>query len=169
MQHQFVCFLGVAGGGGLGGVARWGSMRFLQSLGCSEMVALMTINVFGCFLIGAAFFWLECSLRRDGSSRLSQLAVTANLKSRGWWPAGDPTLPLALSMRLDRMHRLLAAFIITGFCGGFTTFSAYSLLTAQFASQADWFSWAIHLFGSAALGYLAVWVGMLCARPFVLR
>jgi len=78
-------------------------------------------------------------------------------------------MPLALSHRLGQTRRLLAALFLGGFCGSLTTFSGFSLVTVQLANSADWSGWALHLFGSAVLGYLAVWAGMFCARPMVLR
>ena len=169
MLHQLLCILGVAGGGASGALLRWGSLQVLEQMGCSEMVALLVINLTGCFLLGGMFLWLECSLCRDGSSRLMVVPLAKQLRDRDWWPGGDPTMPLALSHRLGQTRQLLAALFLGGFCGSLTTFSGFSLVTVQLANSADWSGWALHLFGSAALGYLAVWAGMFCARPMVLR
>ena len=60
MLHQLLCILGVAAGGASGGLLRWGSLQVLEQMGCSEMVALLVINLTGCFLLGGQ---AVCSLR----------------------------------------------------------------------------------------------------------
>ncbi len=169
MGHQLLCILGVAVGGALGGLARWKSLHALEQWGCSEMWGLMVINLTGCFMIGAIFLWLECSLCRDGTSRLKGVPFTRQLSNQKWWPEGDPTMPLVLSDRLHQKRQLLTALFLGGFCGSLTTFSGFSLVTMQLARGADWPVLAFHLFGSVILGYIAVWTGMLCVKPFVLR
>lgn len=60
-------------------------------------------------------------------------------------------------------HASAQAFVVVGFCGGLTTFSAFSLENLQMASKQSWGKLAWHLIGSiglcglvALLGYFAV-------------
>ena len=60
-------------------------------------------------------------------------------------------------------------FVMTGLCGGFTTFSAFSLQTVQLLRSNDWASAAAYMaasvllcVGTAALG---VWLGSRFAIP----
>ncbi len=50
-------------------------------------------------------------------------------------------------------------FVMTGICGGFTTFSVFSLETLKFAAQGDYRLAALNIGGSLAIWLLAVWAG----------
>ena len=64
-------------------------------------------------------------------------------------------------------------FVMTGICGGFTTFSVFSLETLQFAAQGEYTLAAINIGGSLVIWLLAVWAGHALAmrlnRPDGLR
>lgn len=56
-------------------------------------------------------------------------------------------------------------FVMTGICGGFTTFSAFSLETLRLAQGGAWLECGLYVFVSAATWLVAVWLGyMLAAR-----
>ena len=50
-------------------------------------------------------------------------------------------------------------FLMTGFCGGFTTFSAFSVETVQMMLAGKWITFALYLFGSITGGLLATFIG----------
>lgn len=50
-------------------------------------------------------------------------------------------------------------FVMTGVCGGFTTFSVFSLETLRFAAQGEYTLAAINIGGSLVIWLLAVWAG----------
>jgi CrcB protein len=60
--------------------------------------------------------------------------------------------------------RLLVA---TGFCGSFTTFSTFSVEAYTLLLGGRYLSGALYLFGSMALGLLAVVLGVALARALV--
>jgi len=49
--------------------------------------------------------------------------------------------------------------VLAGFCGGFTTFSAFSLETLLLVQRAEWMLAAVYTLGSVALWLVAVWLG----------
>ncbi len=55
------------------------------------------------------------------------------------------------------------ALLIVGVCGGFTTFSAFSIETLNLARNGDWFSAAAYIAASLVLCLLAVCLGYLTA------
>ena len=55
----------------------------------------------------------------------------------------------------------LKLFLTVGLCGGFTTFSAFSLQTLSLIQAGAWGSAAINIAGSVALCLIAVWLGAL--------
>jgi len=59
-------------------------------------------------------------------------------------------IPASLDMR---------AFVMVGICGGFTTFSAFSLQTLELARNGDWLAVAGNIVLSVVLCLAAVWAG----------
>jgi CrcB protein len=52
----------------------------------------------------------------------------------------------------------------TGFCGGFTTFSAYAYESLQLLQEHHVITFLLYTFGSIALGLLMVWLGIILVR-----
>jgi fluoride exporter len=61
-------------------------------------------------------------------------------------------------------------FVMTGFCGGFTTFSVFSLENLRFAAEGDYLRAALYVGVSVVTWLAAVWLGhVLAARINRLR
>jgi CrcB protein len=50
-------------------------------------------------------------------------------------------------------------FVMVGICGGYTTFSSFSLETLNLARDGQWNRVAMNVFGSVALCLVGVWLG----------
>ena len=57
-------------------------------------------------------------------------------------------------------------FVMTGLCGGFTTFSAFSLQTLNLAREGAWLRAGGNVTASVIICLLAVWAGHLLATFF---
>jgi len=55
-------------------------------------------------------------------------------------------------------------FLATGLCGGFTTFSAFSLENVQLLDDQRILLFFVYIIGSVAIGVLATYFGLLLAR-----
>ena len=56
-------------------------------------------------------------------------------------------------------------FLMTGICGGFTTFSAYSLQTLELIQVGELASAAFYAVASVLLCLVCTWAGVLLGRP----
>ncbi|MFB6840348.1 fluoride efflux transporter CrcB [Streptomyces sp. NPDC056361] len=61
-------------------------------------------------------------------------------------------------------HPLLRPFLGTGFCGGFTTFSTYTLDTERLLAAGDPARGLLYLGGTAVTALVAVWAGVTATR-----
>jgi CrcB protein len=58
----------------------------------------------------------------------------------------------------------LLVLLGAGFCGGFTTFSAFSLETLVMIEAERWLEAGAYVFGSVLAGLLGVWLGVLLGK-----
>lgn len=64
----------------------------------------------------------------------------------------------------DRYGSTLAAFVLTGMLGGYTTFSSYQLDTANLYNKTGRGWWVLYWAGSVAAGLIAAAVGAMTAQ-----
>lgn len=67
---------------------------------------------------------------------------------------------------LEKVHVMTPAdvILITGFCGGFTTFSAFANDMWILGTKGDWTTFILYLVLSVVIGILLVWAGRAIIR-----
>ncbi|MEC8560679.1 MAG: CrcB family protein [Planctomycetota bacterium] len=168
-MRTLVMMLGIGVGGAFGALARH-LLAYLAHdvIGLPQYVAVMIVNVLGCLLIGLVFMLIEAVYNRDQPSRMAGSRLAAPLCSRGWWPPGDPTAPVFREFAADARAQLASAILITGFLGGMTTFSHFSLVSLQLNAGGDTVGLLVNVVGSVVLGVLATWGGLKLGQLIVL-
>lgn len=69
--------------------------------------------------------------------------------------------------RLDSQSRVFVTqFLMIGVCGGYTTFSAFSLRTLQLMQERQWLYAGANVILSVVLCMIAVWLGYLLGSIF---
>jgi CrcB protein len=115
----------------------------------------------GSALGGLARYWLNLAVIMATGSALPWGTLLINVLGSfviGWFgaltlPGGRLTVPPDIRL-----------FVMVGLCGGFTTFSSFSLQTYELI-QAEAFGWAAaYIMGSVALCLLGVWAGFALVR-----
>ena len=69
-----------------------------------------------------------------------------------------------LGQRYEWLTPGLMLFLATGFCGGFTTFSSFSLENINLLQNSNYLTFAIYAIGSFTVGLLAVFGGITLAK-----
>ena len=64
-------------------------------------------------------------------------------------------------------HSLARVLVLTGFLGGYTTFSTFTYESLSLFERGDATRAALNLIGSVLLGLAAVWAGAMLGRAFV--
>lgn len=67
-------------------------------------------------------------------------------------------LVIAYSLKNEWFSQHWKLFLATGICGGFTTFSTFSLENIELLQQGKWSLFALYSIGSLALGILSAWL-----------
>ena len=95
--------------------------------------------------VGTTFPWGTLLINVTGSLLIG---VVAGCNSG--WMAGENT----------------RKFLMVGICGGFTTFSAFSLQTLELVQKGEWLRAGIYILASVALCVIGVWGGYLLGTVF---
>ena len=75
-------------------------------------------------------------------------------------------LILGLGLKQEILSPNTTLLLATGFCGGFTTFSAFSFENQALLKAGDYVNFGIYSAGSIFLGIAAVLIGMWLSRIF---
>ena len=96
-------------------------------------------------------------------------------RGEGAFPTGTLIVNVAGSLLLgflvrwftdSTMSTEVRAALTIGFCGGFTTFSTFSLETIRLTESGNWHRAALYVFASVVLSLAALAAGMAAARAF---
>jgi CrcB protein len=67
---------------------------------------------------------------------------------------------LGLAVKNQSISQSQTLLLATGFCGGFTTFSAFAYENHMFLKVGDFTSFAVYTIASFVIGFLAVFLGI---------
>jgi fluoride exporter len=71
-----------------------------------------------------------------------------------------------LSEKSNGISEQVKLFVATGICGGFTTFSAFSVENMQMIKEGDYVTAGVYIFASVALCIVAVFAGFKIINQF---
>jgi CrcB protein len=75
-------------------------------------------------------------------------------------------LVMGWALKQHSLSHSSSLFMIAGFCGGFTTFSAFAYENYHYIKTGDLNSFLLYTLGSIILGIIAVFVGIWVTRIF---
>ena len=96
-------------------------------------------------LIGETFPWGTLIVNVSGSFAIGFFATLTDPEGRYYF--GSPA----------------RQFVMTGICGGYTTFSSFSLQTLNLVRDGQWIPAGANIAGSVVLCLMAVWLGHILA------
>lgn len=124
------------------------TIGFVAMGGALGAVLRYGVNVAGMRVLGPDFPWATLTVNVVGSFVMGALAA---LFAHVWQPAAE-----------------LRVFLITGFLGAFTTFSAFSLDVITLWERGAMWAAAFYTGGSVALSVAALFAGMMIVRSVAL-
>ncbi len=117
-----------------------------------------------------SYFWVAIGAALGGVARFWLSGVVANLAGEAF-PFGTLLINVLGSFVIGffgtitgpdgryLVGTLSRQFVMIGICGGFTTFSSFSLQTLNLVNDGGWLLAGLNIGGSVALCLLAVWIG----------
>lgn len=111
-----------------------------------------------------------------GAGSLARYVIATAIMARmgGRFPFGTVIINITGSFLIGLLMTLLTnrigsspnlrLLLVTGFLGGYTTFSSFEWETLSLAAGGSWWLGLINVLGSVGLGYGAVWLGAAVAR-----
>ena len=73
---------------------------------------------------------------------------------------------MGVTLKNSSLSENQTLLLITGLCGGFTTFSAFAYENHVFLKEGDFTSFFIYSIGSIGLGLAAVFLGLFISKSF---
>lgn len=113
--------------------------------GAVGSVARFAVSNYAARVCGETFPWGTLVANVTGSFVIGFLATLTSPEGRWLMPAGG------------------RAFFMAGVCGGYTTFSSFSLQTLALAQDGEWWKAGANTMASVILCLAAVWLGHLVA------
>ena len=111
-----------------------------------------------------------------GAGSILRFLISRSLQNQSGIPYGTFTVNIlgslligiliGLSLRNNLISNNLYLLLATGFCGGFTTFSAFAAENQAFLRAGDLYHFALYSLGSLILGFGAVFAGLFLSRLF---
>ena len=111
-----------------------------------------------------------------GAGSILRFLISRSLQNQSGMPYGTFTVNIlgslligiliGLSLRNNLISNNLYLLLATGFCGGFTTFSAFAAENQAFLRAGDLYHFALYSLGSLILGFGAVFAGLFLSRLF---
>lgn len=71
---------------------------------------------------------------------------------------------MGIALKNNNLSENQTLLLVTGLCGGFTTFSAFAYENQQFLKVGDFTAFAIYTLCSLSLGILAVFLGLFISK-----
>ena len=118
----------------------------------------------------ATYLWIAIGSALGGTARYALSSVIANWFGQGF-PWGTLVINITGSFVIGFFATLTGPdgrvlvssdarqFVMVGLCGGYTTFSSFSLQTLALAQNGEMLRAGLNIGGSVALCLLAVWLG----------
>jgi len=121
---------------------------------------------------GVAYLWVGIGGRLGACTRYAVYQLAAARLGPGF-PYGTFAVNATGSLAIGVIVTLLLAraadpawrlVLVTGFLGGYTTFSAFSFESVTLLHDGRWGRAAVYVFGSNLLGLAACWAGVALGR-----
>lgn len=128
----------------------------------SETLSSLALVGLGGALGSVARYGISLALAQQTTQSFPWATLIVNVV--GSFVIGFASTLLAPAAAGGQEHMKLAAFITKGFCGGFTTFSTFSLETYNLFEEGAYGQAGLNVAGSLLCCFIGVWAGIMCAH-----
>ena len=124
------------------------------------------------------YLWVAIGSAIGGVTRFWLSGIVDSSRFGGTFPVGTLVINMTGSFLIGFFNTLTSTdgrffappsvrtFFMAGICGGYTTFSSFSLQTLNLVNDDEWLLAGANIFLSVVLCLLGVWLGFLLASYF---